>query len=116
MDDALHALADFEQALLLDSTQADAHNGCGNVYRDQGDLPRALALDSQNASVYRNRGLTSVLLQEMAQALANLDQAVLYEPQHATACYWRGHIRCVRHEYTQALADYEQAIALNPND
>jgi tetratricopeptide (TPR) repeat protein len=73
---------------MLDPTNAQAYNKLGSVYRDKGDLDRAIA---------------------------NYDEAVARDPRYADPYYKRGRSYFEKGDVDRAIADYGEAVKLNPN-
>ena len=97
------------------------HNGRGNIYRDKGDLDRALAeyseairLDPKMAIAYNGRGNTHRDKGEADKALADYSDAIRLDPKMAHAYNGRGNVYSDRGERDRALAEYNEAIQLNP--
>lgn len=87
LGDYQSALADFNEALLLDPNHADAYNKRGNALANLGDL---------------------------RQALGDFDSAVRLAPNSTEAYYNRGVARTEVGNLQGAIADYTRAIRLNP--
>jgi hypothetical protein len=66
------ALADFDEAIRLDSNDGYAHNGLGNVYRDRGDKQHALA---EYQIALRLSAVNDPLSQNIASKIAALQAA-----------------------------------------
>lgn len=84
------ALADFNQAILIDSKNAAA-------YCDRADFENH----------FRGRPKT---------ALADYDRAILLSPKFQRAYFNRGICFLELHDYDRAISDFTRSIALVPND
>ena len=115
------AIADYNQAIKLDSKYAEAHNNRGNTYFNKGDLNRAIADYNQAIRInpkfvlaYRNRGRAYKNKGELDRAVADYNQAIRLVPEYATSYNNRGNIYLSKGELDMAIVDYNQAIRLNP--
>src|SRR6185503_9876566 len=94
------ALADYDEAIRLNSgltEMAPAYLGRGNIWRDKGELDRAvsdynaaLALDLKYAPAFNNRGLVWYARKEYGPAITDFDEAIRLEPKYAMAYVNRG--------------------------
>jgi tetratricopeptide (TPR) repeat protein/V8-like Glu-specific endopeptidase len=93
-------------------------NEQGNYQGALADYNRAIALNSNLAEAYYNRGLLKhEKLNDPQGALADYDRTIALNPNHAEAYVNRGDLKDRKLNNPQgALADYNRAIALNPND
>ncbi len=115
------AIADFNQAIRLDSDYADAYYGRGNAYRRQGNYERAIAdytqairLDSNYAGAYVLRGNAYYDQGNYERAIADYTEALRLNPNYAYAYNSRGLAYYNQGNYERAIADYNQAIRINP--
>ena len=76
----------------IDSKYAFAYNNRGNVYRDKGDVDRALAdyneairLDPKYAVAYNNRANAYRGKGELDRAIADYNDAIRVDPKYADA-------------------------------
>ncbi|HTK10403.1 MAG TPA: tetratricopeptide repeat protein [Ktedonobacteraceae bacterium] len=121
--DYTRAMADFEQALSLDSQNASAWSGLGHVYLRQGDrahaieqFTRAIAYDPRNGAHYGSRGIAYFRQGNYTLALADFDRAIALDPKDALAYSLRGRTYVAQQNDALALDDLNKAIALNPED
>jgi curved DNA-binding protein CbpA len=79
---------------------------------------RELALGplSNNANVYKARGIASYRSGDFPQAIASFNAAILLDPDDAQAYDIRGNAWDEVGGFESALADYDEAIRLDPND
>ncbi len=113
------ALADFNQALHMNSQMADAYNERGCLLRFQGDLEGAVAdhtaaitIDPQHAEAYYNRALAHEAAGDDAQAEADLTAAIRLKPELTLAYELRGNVRVRLLNISGAITDLQQYLAL----
>jgi tetratricopeptide (TPR) repeat protein len=113
------ALGAYECAIQLDSNNAAAYNGRGNVKRQLQDYAQAIVdynkaieLDSSIAIFYNNRGWSYYNLGNLDLALDDFNEAITLDDQLAYAYNNRGLVYVARGNYQQALSDYDRAIEL----
>ena len=117
------AIAEYNQAILLDPKHAPAYNNRCAVWRKKGDLDRAVAdcdqairLDPKYPYAYFNRGNAWAHKGDFDRAIADYDQAIRLDPKNAAAYS----IRCVtwndKGDFDRALADCDEAIRLDPKN
>ncbi len=80
-------MADYDQAITLDPTLADAYLQRGHAYREQGNL---------------------------ASARADYDQAIAHDPNSAEAYYNRGLVRASQDDLAGAVMDLKHYLELRP--
>ncbi len=78
-------------------------------------IDRALALRTDNARAYYNRGSILRDLNRLDEALACHDLAIAIEPDYAEAHNNRGFLLMELRRPDEALASYERAISLRPD-
>jgi tetratricopeptide (TPR) repeat protein len=83
-----HAIADYDEAIRLDPTYANAFNNRGNTYYRKANYDRAIA---------------------------DYNEAIRLDPKDANPFNGRGAAYKAKGDYDRAIADYSQAIRLNPN-
>jgi len=89
----------------------EARIACLSLLLDSGNLPdpvRALAL--------RTRGWALYFLDRDAEAVGDLNSALLLEPRDSLALARRGEAYRWLKRYPEALADFDRAIELDPSD
>ena len=87
------AIADYNQAILLNPNYAEAYYNRGVAYDDLGeyqkaitDYNQAIRLNPNDADAYELRGANYVLLEEYQKAIADLQKAeTLFQQQGDTA-------------------------------
>jgi len=115
------AIADYNQAINLDSEFALAYNNRGGVWYELKEYEKAIAdfnqaidLDSKQVLAYYNRGLTFFYLDKYSNAISDYTQAINLNPEWASAYYNRGLALSQQKDYQKAIADFTQAIDLDP--
>jgi len=116
------AIADYNQAILLNPNLAEAYNNRGLVFSKQGnfsgaiaDYNQAIKLNPNYAAAYNNRGLVQSGQENFSGAIADYNRALLLNPQLAEAYNNRGLVFSKQGNFQDAIADYNQAIKLDPN-
>jgi tetratricopeptide (TPR) repeat protein len=127
-DDLDRALADYDEAIRLDSKYAAAFNNRGDVYWKKedfkqavADYSRAIELDPTNVSFLLNRAHAYYMGDPSDDfsgydddALADYNKAISLDPKSAEAFNGRGLVFESDRKYDDALADYNEAIRLDP--
>jgi tetratricopeptide (TPR) repeat protein len=80
------------------------------------DFNTAIALDGTLAEAYLGRGVARFHTKEWTTALADLDQALALNPGLADGYAWRGYLLAEWGQFNQGLDDLRQAIALDETD
>jgi len=121
------AFADFNSAILIDSTLAAAYNNRATArYNNQNiakasltdlhfaliDLNKCLMLDNNNALAYRNRGIVYFYLDSMFLAKQDLNTAVVLNSADVNAHYFLGKTLYHLDEKESALTQFNKAIQL----
>jgi lipoprotein NlpI len=116
------ALADCNEALRADSSNAAAYLNRGNVYLNKSDFERAFAdfneairLDPKNAWAFVERGNLYKSKGEPDRALADFNAAIRLDPNYALAAFFRGDLYRGMGDFARAMADINEAIRLDPN-
>jgi tetratricopeptide (TPR) repeat protein len=98
-------------------------SGRAAVYRELGDLERALAdctnairLAPRSAEAYNNRGFMWTEKEDFEKAIADFDLAISIDPNHAPAFDNRGLAFGATGDYENALKDHKTAIQIDPNN
>jgi serine/threonine-protein kinase len=117
------ALADFEQALDLDSGNASAYGGQTAVYLEFEQPEQAIAsatqaieLDPEYPGYYADRAWAYKLLGDEDAALADLTRAIELFPDNAWYHFDRATIYMELGDPYSAIADYDRFIELEPWD
>ena len=114
-------MADFDQAIKLNSTDVRPYNNRGLTYLGKGlyaaairDFDKVIELDPRQARAYNNRGIAYASKGELDQAIREFDQGIELNPDYAEAYFNRGIAYRSKDDYDQAIRDFDRAIALNP--
>jgi tetratricopeptide (TPR) repeat protein len=83
---------------------------------DIAERERALGPLSNNANVYKARGIASYRSGDFPQAIASFNAAILLDPDDAQAYDIRGNAWDEMGSFESALADYDEAIRIDPNN
>ncbi|MFF4369950.1 tetratricopeptide repeat protein [Streptomyces sp. NPDC001594] len=115
------ALADYAQALALDTGAARAHYGRGRTHElterfeeAAEDYTRAIELDPDAQSLV-NRGACHFNLGRTEEAMADLDRAIVLAPDSYEAYVYRGALHRDTGRFAEARADFDRAIAAEPD-
>ncbi len=127
---ALHVAGDLTGAerayrrFLIDAPRhAAAHNNLGSILATRDELGAALAcyataaeLDANYGEAFHNFGLVLTMIEQPAEAIAPLEQAVRLEPRRVN--WWRtlGNARTATGDHDGAVAAYDRALALDAAD
>ena len=91
------------------------------VYRDKGDLDRAIAdcneairLDPECAIAFYYRGLAHRAKGDLDHAISDYNEAIRLNPKDAAAYAGRGRAYRAKGDLDRAIADYNEAIRLDP--
>lgn len=116
-------MADFNEAIGLDSRDADFYDGRGSLWYKNDDYAKAIADFDQailrkpaNPVFLNNRGLAWYGKEEFEKAIADFDKAVRLNPRNPVYYSNRGQSEFQRENYDRAMADFNVAIRLNPQD
>jgi len=80
------------------------------------DFDAAIGLNGSLAEAYLGRGEAYYHVKEWSMALADFEQALALNPDLADAHLWRGYLLSERGEYGPALGALRQAVALDEAD
>jgi tetratricopeptide (TPR) repeat protein/serine/threonine protein kinase len=115
------ALADLDQAVLLDPAYARAwlnrgavRTGLGDYAGARRDLDQSLLLDPTSVRAWTNRGVLELRFGDPAAALSDLDQALRLDPGDALSWATRGTTQLQLGALEEAVQDFDQAIRLAP--
>jgi tetratricopeptide (TPR) repeat protein len=121
MNDQQGAIADYTQAILLDSGMAGVYYQRGIALAEKGDLDGAIAdydkaveLDPEDAGTYYNRGLARAQKGDLDEAIADYTKAINIAPNNAGVYYNRGLALAKNGDLEAAIEDFTQAIQLDP--
>jgi tetratricopeptide (TPR) repeat protein len=119
-----HAIADYTEAIRIESNYGLAFYSRGIAYFNKKDYDRAVAdyteslrLAPRDIIALQNRGHAYQAKQNYDSAIADYSEAIRIEPKFAYAFNDRCYVRAiVGHELQQALTDCNEALRLVPND
>ena len=113
------AIADFDEAILLDQDYTYAYNDRGVAKMELGrydsaivDYDTAIRLKPDYAEVYSSRGLAKEKLGRYDSAIVDYDTAIRLKPDYAQVYLYRGVVKQFLNQYDSAIADYDAAIRL----
>jgi tetratricopeptide (TPR) repeat protein len=117
------AIADFTEAIRLDSNNARFYFYRGVAYRSKNDNDRAISdfdnairLNPNLANAYLNRASVYLnIKKDYDRAISDYDNAIRLNPNYAGAYLDRGVAYWNKNDYDRAISDYDNSIRLNPN-
>ncbi len=80
------------------------------------DFSQAIEIDSDYARAYNNRGVLYKDIKQYDKAIDDYSHAIEIDPKNPTAWYSRGNAYNDLHQYDNAVADYSRAIEIDPKD
>ena len=80
------------------------------------DFDVAISLDDTLAEAYLGRGEAHFYLKEWSAALEDFNRALALDPELADAYLWRGQLLSIQRKHTPALEVLRQAVALDETD
>lgn len=111
------ALAQYNQALSLNSRAAFTYSNRGQVYYDKGELDKAFAdftqalkINPRLASAHIGRGFIFIKKDQWDFAMDDFDQAVRIDPQNALAYYGRALCFTKNGDKQKAVEDFRSFI------
>jgi tetratricopeptide (TPR) repeat protein len=114
-----HAVADYNDALRRNSTNASAylHRGAAFARRSErskavADFTQAARLDPTNPLVYYNRALAHSQVGAYDSALADFTESLRLNPKNDLALFDRGLLHSHKGEHALAIADFSRALRL----
>jgi tetratricopeptide (TPR) repeat protein/S1-C subfamily serine protease len=121
LDDNQAAIADFNQALAINSqyllayaSRGIAKSALGDEQGAIADYNQVLAIKPRHADDYLLRGSARFLLGDGQGAIADYSHALAIDPRNIDAYIARGSARSALGDNQNAIADYNQALAINP--
>ena len=119
--DMTTAAADYDDAIRIDPTNAEAFNKRGLAREAAGDLKAAVAdfnkairLNPNFAEALNNRGVARQAVGDLTGAIADFDKAIRLNPNFADAFRNRGLVRHNSGKLEEATADLNEAIRIDP--
>jgi lipoprotein NlpI len=118
--DYVRAIADYDQAIKLNSDSALIFNNRGSAHQHKGDYERAIQdyeqairLDPSSARAFNNRGRVNHLKEDYAQAIKDYDEAIALDPDYQLAFYNRALARFDQGLYIASVPDFVRAVSLD---
>jgi tetratricopeptide (TPR) repeat protein len=115
------ALSDYNKAIALNASRAEAYIGRGNVRQAKGDwdgaitdFTKAIALKPNMADPYFNRANARKAKGDLQGAVADFTKAIELDPKAVDAYHNRGSTKRDLDDIDGALADFDKMIALDP--
>ncbi|WP_430013317.1 tetratricopeptide repeat protein [Microcystis ichthyoblabe FBCC-A1114] len=115
------ALADYNQALVLNPNNPRAYIARADVYEERkewdlalADYNRAIEIDANFAPAYRSRGYFYMARKQWDLALADFNKAITIDPNNPNSYEMRGIFYNFQSEEELAIADLTKAIEINP--
>lgn len=113
------ALADYDRAIELDSTDSAIYLFRGVVFRKLNDHTNAIldynsaiALDPRDAEAYHQRGIVHQLREQYHDAIADFTKVIEFDPSFEDAYFNRGHAYGSIGEIEKARSDLQMARQL----
>ena len=116
------SIADFDKAIEINPSDADAYYNRGVAYGHKGqhdkaisDYSKAIEINPRHAFAYYNRGLIYGKHKgQHEQAISDFTKAIEIDSRHADAYYNRGTAYGHKGQHDKAISDYSRAIGINP--
>ena len=121
------ASSHFKRAIEINPKKAEAHNGLGQVLNDKKGVKadyklalqsycKAIELDPNNPSYYRNKGVTYFCLKDYVAAVKCYDEAIRISPNDFELYFIKGESLKELKQLEEARLCYKKALDLKPND
>lgn len=115
------AIADYQEAIRLNSNSFEAYTNRGNALKRKGDhdgairdYTEAIRLNSSSWEAYFNRGVARLNKGDNDGAITDFTATTKLNPRFEQAYLGRGQARSGKEDYDGAIADYNEAIRINP--
>jgi len=123
LDNHSMALADYNEAIRLNSHNCAAYLNRGRVHFLDRDLARAIEdfsetirLCPQDDDGYHARGMAYYMRDDFNKALVDFEQAILFNNRNSDYYQWRGDTNVGLNRLQRAIECYDQAIKIDPNN
>lgn len=124
LEDYQNAVLNYQDAIRVDNSFAQAHNGIGICWREmrQYDVARtsfenAYQFDRRDASIAANLGDILVnTFQDPTNGMQYLDRAIELNPEDAEAYRTRGFAHALLREFDEGIADLLKSVELDPTE
>jgi len=117
------AIAEFTEAIRLNSNYADAYYVRGGAYFEKRDYDRAIAdytraisINPNFADAYQDRGITYSEKEDYDRAITDHSQAIRLNPNNSPAYTSRGYAYLQKGDISRSITDFETAVRLDPNN
>src|SRR3984893_8292651 len=107
-------LSEPSMAVTLNN-RGNAYQNKGDYVRAIADYDQAIKLNSDSAPIYNNRGRAHQHNGDYARAIQDYEQDIRLDPSSARAFNNRGRVNHLKENYAQAIKDYDEAIGLDPD-
>jgi len=97
------------------NNRGNAYQNKGDYARAIADYDQAIRLNSDSALLFYNRGRAYQHRGDYERAIQDYEQAIRLDPTSARAITSRGRVHHLKGNYEQAIKDYDEAIALDPD-
>lgn len=104
-----------ERLVLAYVVRGNASFAKGGYYEVLSDYEQAIKLDPSNAEAYFRRGVTLHSRYNYEPAIADFAEAIRLEPSTADYFVARGESHSSLRQYDRALADFDDALRIDPN-
>ena len=122
LGDLTSAMVDFDRAIEIDPTIAQAYCYRADIYASRGDHPQALVecnraihLDSRLVGAYYQRAVIHTEMGNPTTALADYHQLIQLNPADISAYIQRSWIYFRQGDYPSAIQDGDRILAIAPN-
>lgn len=112
----------IDQAITINSSNADAYFNRGNALKELNQLGAAVAsydkairLNPRYVNAYNNRGVVLQRMNQFGAAVESYDKAVRIKPDYTEAHFNRGVALQEIMRFDEALASYRRVVALKPD-
>ncbi|MEM8946692.1 MAG: tetratricopeptide repeat protein [Planctomycetota bacterium] len=124
LEDYQNAIKNYTDAIRVQDDFAQAHNGLGICWREQGQYDVALnsfrnaeQYDRRDAAIAANLGDILInTFRDPADGMQYLDRAIELNPEDAEAYRNRGFGHALLNEFEEGIADLTKAAELDPSD
>ncbi len=124
MNEFEKALADFNNYIVLNQTDAKIYSNRGNIFGLQrkfkealDDYSKSIQLDVNNHEGYFNRAVTYSMMKEYEKALVDYNKTLELMPNMEFKVYLnRGYALINMGRYDDAIADYTKLLSVEPNN
>ena len=118
---AVEAIADFSDAIKLDSNDAVSYSGRGHAKLTRGetgsaieDFTAAIKLTPDKAAYFLDRGYAFFVNSQFDASIADYNEALRLNPKSASTLNHRGLAYRKKGDSEASIADFSAAIGLNP--